>query len=73
MDREAMCAAVHGVTKSRTQLSNWTELNLEELAHNLKHNTGLKREKITKVIFEGAVGEIVLKVMKDIRFKKATK
>ena len=27
MDREAWLAAVHGVTKSRTQLSNWTELN----------------------------------------------
>jgi len=26
MDREAWHAAVHGVTKSRTQLSNWTEL-----------------------------------------------
>ena len=23
-DREAWCAAVHGVTTSRTQLSNWT-------------------------------------------------
>ena len=28
MDREAWRAAIHGVTKSRTQLSNWTELNL---------------------------------------------
>ena len=27
MDREALCAAVHGVTKSPTQLSNWTKLN----------------------------------------------
>ena len=27
-DREAWCAAIHGVTKSLTRLSNWTELNL---------------------------------------------
>ena len=30
-DREAWSAAVHGVTKSWTWLSNWTELNWAEL------------------------------------------
>ena len=27
MDREAWRAVIHGVAKSRTQLSDWTELN----------------------------------------------
>ena len=31
MDREAWRAAIHGVTKSRTRLSDWTELNWTEL------------------------------------------
>jgi len=30
MDREAWRASIHGVAKSRTRLSNWTELNWTE-------------------------------------------
>ena len=35
MDREAWHAAIHGITKSRTQLSDWTELNWTDSPLNL--------------------------------------
>ena len=38
MDREAWHAAIHGVTKSWTRLSNWTELNWTELkVYKMRH------------------------------------
>ena len=32
MDREAWRAVIHGVTKSRTRLSSWTELNWSDMS-----------------------------------------
>ena len=36
MDREAWDAAVHGVTKGRTQLSDWTDLTETEIFYKCK-------------------------------------
>ena len=36
IDREAWHAAVHGVSKSQTQLSGWTELNYYVIKHLLQ-------------------------------------
>ena len=40
MHREAWCAGIHGVAKSRTRLSDWTELNWTEPASG-NHKFGL--------------------------------
>ena len=44
MDRGAWCAAIHGVSKSQTWLSNWTELNWTD-AEYIMRNPGLEEEQ----------------------------
>ena len=41
MDKEILCAAVHGVTKSWTRLSDWTELNEAHLSSQVIVRTNL--------------------------------
>jgi len=45
MDREAWRAAIHGVAKSRTQLSEWTELNWLKVSSDKK-----KKEKFLALL-----------------------
>ena len=52
MDREAWRAAVHGVAKSRTRLSKWTELNCPFLSLTWRIKLLGKREHLVK---EGVV------------------
>ena len=39
MDREAWRAEIHGVAKSRTQLSDWTVLNCTEASYRYYQST----------------------------------
>ena len=45
MDREAWRAVIHGVSKSRTWLSDWTELNLCPLRHAQRNEDVERRER----------------------------
>ena len=46
MDREDWCAAVNGVTKSRTQLREWTEI----IKDRMKQNSSLWDEKAVSIV-----------------------
>ena len=57
MDREAWRAAIHGVTKSRTRLSYWTEL-IHRNIQNSKLTKIKEKEKILKATREKAMNKI---------------
>ena len=49
MDREALRAGVHGVAKSWTQLSDWTDVKL--FLYNLKEGNALVNTLVISIIF----------------------
>ena len=53
IDREAWRAVIHGVTKSQTQLSNWTELNWKYFPFHLSEINWLLSFVITHLAGEG--------------------
>ena len=55
MDREAWRAAAHGVSKSRTQLSDWTELNVS-LLFLIECHCVMLDQKIKPSIYKMEVG-----------------
>ena len=59
MDREAWRAAIHGVAKSWTRLSNWTELKLSEGTHRLPGPNSLtwSRRRLTQEAARSLAGE----------------
>ena len=69
MDREAWRAAIHGITKSWTQLSDWTELNWTNVKYIwifLKLLVGLKQFNEFLLICDSKWKEIVLTYREDI-------
>ena len=66
-DREAWCAAVHGVTKSWTRLSNWTELtDLKnkgwKLTLSLKYGTTTRFHGSLLTLFFGYIWKLIKKI-----------
>ena len=51
MDREAWHAAIHGVAKSRTRLSDCTELNLPLVVLNMEYVYIKSNHKYSTIIF----------------------
>ena len=65
MDREAWHAAVHGVTKSWTWLSSWTDLNWQKFK-------GMKQKLKVKECFQGRLSHPYMTTEKTISLTRRT-
>ena len=63
MDREAWRAAVHGVSKSQTQLSNWTELMLNFIGY-VEQNLVLQNISLVCRLFQIENNQDPIKIRK---------
>ena len=72
--REAWCAAIHGVAKSRTGLSDWTELNwIFGLGEDLKHTNAQIYSQNSDLFFLGRSPGIPYSFEGDRWFQNAAK
>ena len=65
MDREAWLAAVHGVAKSRTRVSNWTELNWNYLLEFIILNSTVTEIIIFKGIWKPYLSRVLFIYSQD--------
>ena len=72
MDREAWRTVIHGVAKSRTQLSDWTELNWKQHAENLYlcEHAVLKDEFLFYPNYASSHFYIEVKLTHNVSYKK---
>ena len=64
MNREAWRDVIHGVAKSQTQLSDWTELNWKEIRKAITFDTASKRIKYSGINLTKEVNNCMLKTKK---------
>ena len=73
MDREAWRAALHGVTKSQTRLSDGTELNWTELKPNPREKNKLLNDPIKSSAGFASLAQIIAHETRQIDWQTLSK